>query len=503
MRRADARPPPPQMMPSPPQADGSAAPPVAVLDLDVRSIAREARCGTQRTNIRKVSSFFTKAHLEGQGAGGGVRFEAGPARCEVAERLLTVFRRYEDTIVQQYFWSKDFAQDFITLCGFMRGELAQQRAYFELRGPVHVFGDIHGNLEDLFFFRDKLWPAGMDVTAGKFLFLGDYVDRGLKGLEVLTYLFASKVCCPHKVFLLRGNHELRYVNGWEAHYRERSFLWQCKERFGVKLGSKVWEAANQIFDRLPLACSIDKTVFCSHGGMPRAVAPVAAAPDAAAAAVAACKDSRLYDMAAFPLPAALAQEHALGQMPNEQEQAALGGRPLTLTQATLGLDVLWSDPVNSDPSCVPRAGEQESPLLDAYGFGPGQRGGAAIMFGQRAVDDFLRNNGFSLMIRAHQASQAGISVAKNGKVITVFSTSKDHSLGDSSSCAYVLVEDQRVMAVNRVIEAPHPQPAHDKIAAQAAAPVQPIQIALSMPGVASHMAQRNLAPSPSLYTKVA
>jgi hypothetical protein len=30
----------------------------------------------------------------------------------------------------------------------------------------------------------------------------------------------------------------RDVNGWEMHYQEKSFLFQCKERFGVKTGER-------------------------------------------------------------------------------------------------------------------------------------------------------------------------------------------------------------------------------------------------------------------------
>ena len=76
---------------------------------------------------------------------------------------------------------------------------------------------------------------------------------------------------PQKVFLLRGNHETRDVNGWEEHYGARSFIYQCRERFGDELGYKVWELTNSTFDRMPLAAVIDQDIFCVHGGIPRPI----------------------------------------------------------------------------------------------------------------------------------------------------------------------------------------------------------------------------------------
>jgi len=67
-------------------------------------------------------------------------------------------------------------------------------------------------LQDLQFFREKIWTLGLDLTAGNFLCLGDYVDRGNSSLEVVAYMLALKCICPNKMFLLRGNHELRSVN---------------------------------------------------------------------------------------------------------------------------------------------------------------------------------------------------------------------------------------------------------------------------------------------------
>ena len=108
------------------------------------------------------------------------------------------------------------------------------------------------------------------LTAGDFLFLGDYVNRGKSYLEVLSF-FAMKAMLPNKVFLLRGNHETRDVNGWEEHYGDRSFIYQCRARFGDELGYRIWEQANLVFDRMPLAAVIDQDIFCVHGGIPRHV----------------------------------------------------------------------------------------------------------------------------------------------------------------------------------------------------------------------------------------
>jgi serine/threonine-protein phosphatase 2B catalytic subunit len=78
------------------------------------------------------------------------------------------------------------------------------------------------------------------------LFLGDYVDRGILGIEVVLFLISLKLCEPKTVVLLRGNHESR--NMTEAFtFRE--------------------EVLEETFDALPVAALIAKKYLAMHGGI--------------------------------------------------------------------------------------------------------------------------------------------------------------------------------------------------------------------------------------------
>ncbi len=168
-----------------------------------------------------------------------------------------------------YFSSFQFQSDLLELSAQVAKVFETEARSLRLASPVYVFGDLHGNVSDLRFFAEKIWKLGISLTAGRFLFLGDYVDRGLFSLECVAYLFALKLLHPHKVFLLRGNHETRAVNGLEEFYGAGCFLSQCKNRFGSEEGWVVWNQINTAFDRLPLAAVIDDDIFCVHGGIPR------------------------------------------------------------------------------------------------------------------------------------------------------------------------------------------------------------------------------------------
>jgi len=331
----------------------------------------------------------------------------------LANRIVEMFKDPGSHV--QYLNSDQFARDILKLNSKVRPILEDEPRVAFLQSPAYVFGDIHGNLEDLHFFSDNIWRLGMSLTAGNFVFLGDYVDRGMSCLEVVAYLLSMKLLLPHKVFLLRGNHETRDVNGWEEHYGERSFIYQCRSRFGDDLGFRIWESCNQVFDRMPLSAVIDQDIFCVHGGIPRPVTDLAGITTG----------SRIQDILKVPKVAGI-------NPPYEHEEENV---------QQVASDCIWSDPASD---------EQEANGVDEEsGFGESLRGGGAICFGHKAVTDFLQQQGFSYIMRAHEAHAEGVAVSKGARVFTVFSTSKDHNQGSKAMAGCILVDFEKMHVINR------------------------------------------------------
>ena len=91
---------------------------------------------------------------------------------------------------------------------------------------------------------DKLEQPGRT----NYVFLGDYVDRGNQGPEVVCYLAALKLKYPKEVILLRGNHETREMTETFNFRKQCLLYWDDIE---------VYESIMEMFDLLPLACVVN------------------------------------------------------------------------------------------------------------------------------------------------------------------------------------------------------------------------------------------------------
>jgi diadenosine tetraphosphatase ApaH/serine/threonine PP2A family protein phosphatase len=121
--------------------------------------------------------------------------------------------------------------------------------------PVLFVGDIHGDAYTLGKIMGAYPPK--DYT---YVMLGDYVDRGQQGVEVLTALLATKLLHPDTFIMLRGNHE---SPEWKR--QSGGFPVEFMRKTG---GRKLDRVYLDLFPKMPLAAVVDGEYFAVHGGIP-------------------------------------------------------------------------------------------------------------------------------------------------------------------------------------------------------------------------------------------
>lgn len=281
------------------------------------------------------------------------------------------------------------------ICAAVEEILANEPRVLELNGPCYVFGDIHGNLRDLLSYGSNLWRTSPFANQATYLFLGDYVDRGQYGVEVIIYLFCMKILAPRHFFFLRGNHEIREVQ------EQFSFSRECTTRFTDEL----WDAINLAFDRLPIAAVIDDSIYGSHGGIPASVGTL--------------------------------------------DQIRCITTPLDnpLLQAPESWQILWNDPI-SNVELRRQADFDRSITFETSEFIRNTKRGTALLFTELATRNFLKRNMLQYLIRAHEVFQFGYQLHHCGLVLSIFSSSHYMELNNRASVLFFNGSHIRVIRIN-------------------------------------------------------
>ncbi|GMT18422.1 hypothetical protein PFISCL1PPCAC_9719, partial [Pristionchus fissidentatus] len=158
--------------------------------------------------------------------------------------------------------------DIRRIIGLAKQIFQEEPTLVECGAPAVVVGDLHGQYQDLLrvfnFFGVKRRKEG-GIKPGwltqKYVFLGDYIDRGKQSIEVMTVCFSLKVVFPNCFFLLRGNHETKAIN------KQYGFMQELEERFPKDQADKLFSEFNEAFTYMPLACIIGNSILCMHGGI--------------------------------------------------------------------------------------------------------------------------------------------------------------------------------------------------------------------------------------------
>jgi len=119
--------------------------------------------------------------------------------------------------------------------------------------PITVVGDIHGQYYDLM----KILDVGGAPDSTKYLFLGDFVDRGSFSVEVILLIFALKINYPKTVNIIRGNHECRQMTSFF------NFRNECV----YKYDQEIYDVFMDSFDHIPLSCIVNGRFIAVHGGI--------------------------------------------------------------------------------------------------------------------------------------------------------------------------------------------------------------------------------------------
>lgn len=317
------------------------------------------------------------------------------------------------------------------ICNALKETLIKDPNVLILKSPITVVGDIHGQFHDLKMIFDKI---GGRIPDTNYLFLGDYVDRGLYSLETIMLLFVLKLRFPNRIHLLRGNHESRQITQSYGFFMEvltkyedyqdkiKDRLTKRLDRFLSKksdlvsqlqgldlddrdvsgdkhdLGRSVYQQIASVFDYLSLCALVDDEIFCVHGGLSPNIQYI--------------DQINLIDRFKE-----IPHDGPMADLVWSDPDTSLGTAPSLFGN---GIGSRWAETKNTSKKSSRTYMHGQSVNEGDENFEISSRG-AGYIFSKKIVELFCHRNKIKKIFRAHQLCQEGVLDLFDGLLTTVWS----------------------------------------------------------------------------------
>lgn len=291
-----------------------------------------------------------------ESAGNRAGFSAA-ARRDILRKVENLTKRLIDYQVLKGKFAQINELELTNVCNMLPDILMEEPVVMDLNldTPLYVIGDIHGQYGDLLrMFMLLGFPPDT-----RYVFLGNYVNRGTRSIETISLLFVLKLRFPKSIFLLRGNHECQHIS---RHY---GFYDECVKRFTRRL----WRVFVTTFDYLPLIAVVEEKIFCCHSGMSPSV-----------------QFSGISNMQEF-----------------KDFVTKLTPRPTEIHTSILMSHYTWSEP---------------DPEVKAWEQNPS---GLAYLYGSSIVNDFCTRLKLQQVIRSNEILERGYEFFQDKRLLTIFS----------------------------------------------------------------------------------
>lgn len=193
---------------------------------------------------------------------------------EFSAKLDVAFQVFKDHYAGTYIYNDAEKRDFNSFV---------EKVTIPAGSEIAMFGDLHGQYFSLYRSLLKLQELGylddnFNIIKDNFyiFFLGDFVDRGEYGVEVLDLLLTLKIQNPDKIFFSRGNHEdlnQNEVGGFLKQFRDKFIpskpIRELSQEELIDAQLRV-DKINKLYNLMPVALFLqsgDANVMCCHGGL--------------------------------------------------------------------------------------------------------------------------------------------------------------------------------------------------------------------------------------------